>query len=288
MLHLSDIGRPASFDHSDEGLINYIDAFHPPPTLPLPTVRMAGTKVIPPLLRALDRHGLSAVVGHKLTTVERLFRSSGGRMRRLIQVNDPRYQPDASPADTVVLALMRDGVPQGCVASRLIWCEGSMAEEMESGRFWVRHPETMWGESDRCIVGASVARQIRACHVVFTGSIYLAQDVTGGDTLAAMLRLHHLWIVSHWCWSWWVGIIEGALARRHAFDIYGVSSMHLGLWRTRPGEDDDLHKYELTTTEREAAMNSILRAETGDLSRPLGRPPAALMSREGREAASAA
>lgn len=289
MLVMKNVAHTERFDHPDEGLVSYVDAFHPLPSVPTATVRMAGAKIIPPLLRALDRHGLTAVVGHRLSTVERLYRSSGGRMRRLIQVNDPQYHPDATPADTVVLALMRDGVPQGCVASRLIWCEHSMAEEMESGRFWVQHPETMWHPPvDRCVVGASIARHIRACHVVFTGSIYLSQAVTGGDTLAAMLRLHHLWIVSHWHWSWWVGIIEGALARRHAFDIYGVSSMHLGLWRTRPGEDDDLHKYELTTTEREAAMESILRVETGDLSRPLGRPPADMMIREGRESASAA
>jgi len=287
MLATRNIVKPEAFDYSGEGLVNYIDAFRPMPSVPLPTVRMAGTKIVPPLLRALDRHGLTPVIGHRLSTVERLYRSSNGRMRRLIQVNDPQYHPDATQADTVVLALMRNGVPQGCVASRLIWCERSLTEEMESGRFWVRHPETMWRDSDRCIVGASIARHIRACHVVFTGSIYLSQEVTGGDTLAAMLRLHHLWIVSHWCWSWWVGIIEGALARRHAFDIYGVSSMHLGLWRTRPGEDDDLHKYELTTTEREAAIDSILRPETGDLTRPLGRPPEAVMLREGRESTAA-
>jgi hypothetical protein len=265
------------------GLVPYIEAFHPIKAIPAKTARMTGAQVVPPLLRALEDQGLTPMIGHDLATVERLHRASKGRMRRLIQLNDPKYWPDATPADTVVLALLRDGVPQGCVASRLIWCEHSLTEELESGRFWVSDPATMWREADRCIVRAKIADTIHACHVVFTGSIYLAQGVTGGDTLAAMLRLHHLWIVSHWRWSWWVGIVEGALARRHAFDIYGVASMHLGIWRTRPGEGNELHKYELATTGRDAAIDSLLRPETGDLARPMGRPPVAEMPSEGRE-----
>jgi hypothetical protein len=153
---------------------------------------------------------------------------------------------------------------------------------MESGQFWVSHPSAMWTEDDRCIVRATIARTIRSCHVVFAGSIFLSQDISGGDTLAAMLRLHHLWVLCHWRWSWLLGIIEGALARRHAFDVYGAMAMDLGIWRTRPGEGKDLYKYELTSCSREAAIESMLRAEMGDLERPMGRPPTSLLPFEGR------
>jgi hypothetical protein len=260
--------------------VSYVDSFNPVDGIPAERVRMAGTRIIPPLLGALEEQGLRTVVGHDLRSAAYLFRSSGGRMKRLIQTNDPRYHPNATSADSVIIALMRGGVPQGCVASRLLWCERTLAEEMENGQFWVSHPDSMWTQSDRCIVNAISAKAIRACHVVFSGSIYLAQGATGGNTLAAMLRLHHLWVLCHWRWSWLVGIIEGALARRHVFDVYGAMGLEMGIWRTRPGEGDDLHRYEMTTCEREACMEQWLRPEIGQLSRPLGRPAVHLLPSE--------
>jgi len=267
----------SNFDSITSDFVNYIDDFNPLEALPIERVQMAGTEIIPPLLRSLEEQGLQAMMSHDLRSVSKLHRASGGRMRRLIQTNDQRYHPNASAADTMVLALMRDGVPKGCIASRLIWCERSLAEEMESGRFWVEHPASMWTPSDRCIVGAVIAKTIRTCHIVFTGSVYLAQDVTGGNTLAAMMRLHHLWVLCHWRWTWLVGVIEGALARRHAFDVYGGMALDLGVWRTRPGEGPELHEYELTSCERQTSMETWLRPEMGDLTRPMGRPSLAAM-----------
>lgn len=272
------------FDLFDGDFVDYLDDFNPDERMPLDDIRIAGTEIIPPLLRSLEEQGLRAVVGHELITVAKLHHASGGRMKRLIQTNDPRYHPNAAPANTVVLALLREGVPQGCIASRLLWCERSLKDEMESGRLWVAHPARMWTKTDRCIVRAMVAKSIRACNIVFTGSVYLTQEMTGGNTLAAMLRLHHLWVLCHWRWSWLAAIIEGALARRHVFDVYGMTSLDMGIWRTRPGEGEELHKYELASCEREAAMESWLRPETGDLTRPMGRPPASVLAFEGERA----
>jgi hypothetical protein len=267
-----------------EDFVDYIDAFNPGNFLALERIQMAGTEIVPPLLRAFEEQGLRVVISHDLETVAKLHRASGGRMKRIIQTNDLRYHPHASSDDTVVLALLRDGVPQGCVASRLIWCEETLQKEMESGRFWVEHPQTMWTRADRCVVRAPIAKSIRSCYVVFSGSIYLAQAVTGGNTLAAMLRLHALWLACHWRWSWLIGITEGALARRHLFDVYGLASMDLGIWRTRPGEGEELYKYELSSIDRETAMESWLRPETGILARPMGRPPLSVLPFEGRRA----
>ena len=271
------------FSSLPNDLRTYIDDFDPLDSIPLDRVQIAGAQVVPPLLRALEEQDLQPMISHDLATVAKLHRASGGRMKRLIQTNDPRYHPNAMPADTFVLALLRNGVPKGCIASRLIWCERTLAEEMESGKFWTSHP-ALWGASDRCIVRAVIAQTIRACHIVFTGSVFLAQDVTGGTTLAAMMRLHHLWVICHWRWSWLVGIIEGALARRHAFDVYGGMALDLGVWRTRPGEGEDLHEYELTSCERRASIETWLRPEMGDLSIPIGRPTFNAMDYGGRRA----
>jgi len=261
----------------------FIDEFAPDEAFPFDSVHLVGRALAPTLLRSLEPHRLRLVISRDLASVDKLYRASAGRMKRLIQTNDRRYHPNASPADTVVMALMRDNEPKGCIASRLIWCERTLAEEMESGRFWVMQPRSMWHDPDRCIVRAAIARTIKACHVVCTGSVYLAQGVTGGHILATMLRLHHLWILCHWRWSWLIAIIEGSLARRHAFDIYGMTGIDLGIWRTRPGEGSDLHRYDLLTCPRDAAMESWLRLETADLARPMGLPPASVLPRtEGR------
>jgi len=252
---------------------DFLDEFTPDEALPFDRIHTVGATLIPPLLSSLESQGLRLVVSRDLASADWLYRTSAGRMKRLIQTNDVRFHPNASSADTIVMALFRDNEPQGCITSRLIWCEHSLAEEMENGRFWVTHPPSMWRAPDKCVVRANVAKTIKACHVVCTGSVYLAQGVTGGHTLAAMLRLHHLWVLCHWRWSWLIAIIEGSLVRRHAFDVYGLTGIDLGVWRTRPGEGDELHRYDLLTCPRDAAMESWLRIETSDLNRPMGLPP---------------
>jgi hypothetical protein len=259
---------PAPTAHGGD---NYIDAFNPDDSIPDDLARIARSTIIPPLIDALQQQGFTLHVTHDLASIAAMHRSSGGRMR-LIKVNDPQYHPDASPANTSGLILKRDGFPVGCVASRLRWCERTLAEEMQSGRFWVSDPESMWGRDEQCLTNAYIAKIIRACPVVYVGSVYLDPSVTGGRTLATMARLHMLWLVTHWHWSWTIGLIEGALVRRHAFDVYGVMSLEMGVWRTRPG-DSALHQYHLTIIEREAAMAAWLRPEVGNLDCPLGRIP---------------
>src|SRR6185437_10293929 len=131
-------------------------------------VSRAAKKIVPPLLRALSEQNITAHVTHDLSLVANIQRSSDGRMR-LVKANDPAFHPNASPANANVLVLMRDGIPVGCVASRLIWCERTLGEEMESGRFWVAHPQTMWSQSDRCINTSYMAKAIKACPVVYIG-----------------------------------------------------------------------------------------------------------------------
>lgn len=250
-------------------LVTYLDSFDPGDFVDPERIEVAGQRIIPPLLTALAQQNVTVYVTHNLEMIADIQRNSGGKMR-LVKVNDPACHPNASPNDTNAIVLMRDGVPVGCVASRLRWCERTLAEEMESGRFWVSQPATMWSPNDKCIAKTHMAKVIRACPVVYTGSVYLNASVTGGHTLAAMIRLHLLWLVTHWKWSWVVGLIEGPIIRRHAFDVYGVTSLETGVWRTRAG-DSDLHQYELTLNEREASMEAWLSPDMADLDRPMWR-----------------
>lgn len=259
------------------GLVPYIDTFDPERYVPHEKVRVVGRDVIPALLSALAERGLAPYVGYDLAVVEEICRRSGGEMR-LIQNLDPRFHADTSAADTNVVAVVRDGVPLGCVASRLSWCEDTIAAEMDSGRFWVSDPATMWSPDEHCITNA-MSSTIRACHVVFCGGVYLDPSIRGGSTLAAMMRLHLLWLVCHWRWSWLIGIVRGDLIAYHAFDVYGAHTLQQGLWRDRMG-DGELHRYQLAVSDRTACMDAWLRPEMGDLKRPLGLPPKAILPRE--------
>jgi hypothetical protein len=259
------------------GLVPYIDTFDPASYVSSDRVRLAGREIIPAMISALGEKGLAPFAGHDLRVVEEICRRSGGEMR-LIQSLDPRFHPRTTAADTNVIALVRDGDPIGCIASRLIWCEDTMAAEMDSGRFWVSDPATMWAAGERCITNA-MSSTIRACHVVFCGGIYLDPTIRGGTTLAALVRLHLLWLICHWRWSWLIGIVRGDLIQYHAFDVYGAHTLQQGLWRDRVG-DGEMHRYQLAVTDRAAAMEAWLRPEMADLKRPLGLPPKAVLPRE--------
>ena len=67
-------------DYFDGEFVDYIDAFNPGSFLSLDRIRMAGTEIVPPLLRALEEQGLQAVIGHDLATVAKLHRASGGNV----------------------------------------------------------------------------------------------------------------------------------------------------------------------------------------------------------------
>lgn len=262
----------------DNDLVRYLDAFNPPPLIASDARSTADTRIIPPLLGALSDQGISAYVTHDLNYILSINKSSQGEMV-MIQMNDPRCHPNASRADTCVMALVRNVELVGCIASRLIWCERSLAEGLESGRFFVSDPATMWTRQDRCITNSAMARTIGACPVVYCGSVYLDPSIRGGNTLAALCRLHLLWLVCHWRWSWQIGFIEAGLLRHHAFDVYGVDLIEQGVWFTR-ADDDQLHHYHLALNRRETAMKSWLRPEMGDLGRPMGRPPESILPQE--------
>lgn len=255
----------------------YLDAFDPTELISAESLRTVGMRIIPPLLGALSDRGLQAFVTPDLSYVESVFKNSCGRMS-LVKLNDPQFHPKANRNDTSVMVLSRDSELVGCIASRLLWCERSLADEMESGRFWVADPATMWTPRDRCITNSKTAKTIGSCPIVYCGSVYLDPSIRGGQTLAAMCRLHLLWLVCHWRWSWLVGFVEAGLLGHHAFDVYGVDWVEQGIWLTR--DDDELHHYHICLNRRETAMESWLQPEMGNLNRPMGRPPEAMVPRE--------
>ena len=262
----------------DGDLIRYLDAFRPPLQMCNESLRSVGEDIIPPLLGALQAIGLSLFVTHSLKYLARVCGKSGGEMH-LAKINDPHFHPNAGRADTCVMLLARDAELVGCIGSRLIWCEETLADEMESGRFWVADPATMWSSKDRCITNSETARSISSCPVVYSGSVYLDPSVRGGIALAALCRLHLLWLAFHWRWAWLVGVVHGGLLHNHVFDIYGVEFVEQAIWLTRD-DDNELHRYQLAFNRKRTSVKAWLRPEMADLSRPMGLPPRSILRTE--------
>ena len=222
--------------------------------------------VIEPLIAVLRADGVEAMLGHDLDRIADLQRKSSDRMVRLSPLNDPRWHPDATAENTIVLVLDHAGADVGCIASRIVNCEGSLGAAMVQGSFW-------YGDGvppdHQCHVTAERAWEIEDRPVLYTASIYLEKSFTHSKLLAAMARLHHVWATTHRFWSDGIGLAEPGIARRHAVDVYGISDIGHWVFRAAPGED--LTQFSLLWSSRKRAR-ALLTPALGDLSRPIGVP----------------
>lgn len=226
--------------------------------------RLAGS-VVPGLVRSLEENDLTPEIGHNLNRIREIHEASEGRMR-LFQPFNPAYQIDHGENDTVVLTLHRDGRAIACAATRLLWIGESLAKDMQSLRLFYHDAREMSLAGESCVVTAPTASLIADCHIALTGAVF----VEAGEkplVLKALMRLLHIWVYTHWKWSWLAGIAEPAVARKYAFDIYGFTSVEKGVFRE--GRD-----YMLLVAPRRYYETQVEDGILSDLEHPLGAPTA--------------
>lgn len=239
--------------------------------------RMARHSLVPPLVRALERLDLEPRATHDFRHLVRFQEKRRGRMH-LFQISDPRYQPAMTASDSFALFLYRAGGPVGCAALRLKWIETTLEEELTLLRLYYDDVAAMARPAERCLVSAPTARLIASCAVAVSTSLCLDRDQADGTAIRPLMRLLHLWAVVHWRWTWLVGFAGRAVARAYGHGIHGFAGAELGVWRTRPtdrpsaGAELPLHEFLLLTASRRHAVETFLRPELADLSRPLVRP----------------
>ena len=227
--------------------------------------------VVEPLVAALRADGIEPLIGadlERIAAIHEMSRTSDRRMTRLSPSNDPGFHPEAGPDDTVVMVLEQGGHDIGCIASRIINCEGTLGDAMVDGRFW--YGSSPVPPEHDCRVTAERAWDIEDRPVLYTASIYLDLSITHTAALSAMVRLHHVWVTTHRFWSDGIGLAEPAIARRHATDIYGISDLGHWVWRAAPGEQD-MAQFALLWSSRKRAR-ALLTSDLGDLHRPIGVP----------------
>lgn len=207
---------------------HYLDAFDAGQISPSLRRRVAGV-VVPSLIRPLEEAELTPMIGHDLRHIAEIQATNNNRMR-LFQPFDPALQLGHGARDTVVLSLERDEQPCACAATRLLWIGESLATDMQSLRLFYPDVRDMSRPGETCIVTAPSAKKIGDCYVGLTGAVFVRK---GEDRVVvkAMMRLLHLWVFSHWRWSWLMGIAERPVVRGYAYDVYGFSSAELGVWR---------------------------------------------------------
>src|ERR1700688_4817422 len=244
--------------------------------------RMASRKLVPPLVRALEHMDLEPRATHDFAHLVRFQEARKDRMH-LFQISNPVYQLGMNETNSFSVFLYRGEQAVGCAGVRLKWIETTLAEELSSLRFYYDDVPGMAKAGERCVVTAPTARLIEACPVVVSVSLCVDRDQANFAAVPPLMRLLFLWAAVHWRWSWLIGLAERPAARTYAYDVYGFAGAELGVWRTRPTDvvqpdgEMPLHEIMLLTAPRRHSMATFLRADVGDVGRPLGQPMSAMV-----------
>lgn len=251
--------------------LHYIDAFtgH---CLPAELRQHVARNLVPRLLRQLGGEGLAAMVSHDLDTVVRTQQASieTRRPMRLFQLVNPEFQPSASPRDTAVLTVHREGVTVAIAALRLKRIGRTLREALAGRSLLYERPE-MAPEGEVIRIDGDACDVIRACPIAVSTALWKHPDEKGVDIVRPMMRLLHLWAVAHWEWAWLVGLGERFIAHTYAVDVHGFGLTEMGIVRPVRGKPDPV-EYFLMAVSQGRFERIALGAGFDDLSVPLGRP----------------
>jgi hypothetical protein len=212
--------------------VPFLDAFFAD-ALPAHLRRAASMKAVR-LVAALREAGLEPEVGHSLSEYSIYAKENSQRMS-LSPVFDGAYHPGGS-ADTMMLYGMRGGQAVASCGARLIWLGTSLADAMESQRFWFGEDSTQRG-GEACVVTAPSARVLEHMHIAWVGA---GSNFSGEKgAILPMIRLVNLYALANWRWTTCVGIAEPEIAYvenrekpfSRAHDIYGFASAEADIRR---------------------------------------------------------
>lgn len=258
-------------------LKHYLDAFDVS-HLPLSSRRRISGEIVPALLRTLEQEKITPMISHELCRVTEVQAMNDDRMR-LFQPFNPALQVNHGPQDTVVLSLERDRRPLACAATRLLWIGESLADDLQSLSLFYSDVHNMSRPDETCIVTAPSAKLIGDCYVGMTGAVFVQQGESP-IVAKAMVRLLHLWVFTHWKWTWLTGIAERSVVRRYTYDFFGFPSAELGVWR-------EGREYMLLLAPRRYYVERINDPSFHDLTVPIGEPTQAAKMRAAQLAESA-
>lgn len=221
-----------------------------------PTRLMVSTAIVPALLRKVAASGLDVMASWGLEPLA-AFHATRRDGRTLSPLFDPACQLDADTSNALALFLMMDGEPVGAVGCRLLWCEGTLADELESLRLLYSNPATM-APGLSCAVTARTAREnIMACPVAISGAGYMAEQARGGGVFKVLFRLLHVLMLG-WRWSWEIALIREDQPNSLSVNAYGFRGLD-------PFVILGDRRYYLASSRRREAREQLLRPDVAEL-----------------------
>ena len=212
--------------------VPFLDAFSAD-ALPAHQQRAASMKAVR-LVAALRKAGLEPEVGHSLAEYSIYARENSQRMS-LSPVFDGTYH-SGDTNDTMMLYALRGDRAVASCGARLIWLGTSLADAMESQRFWFGENGAPHGD-EGCVVTAPTARAIEHMHIAWIGA---GSNFSGEKgAILPMIRLVNLYALANWRWTTCVGIAEPEIAYvenrekpfSRAHDVYGFASAEADIRR---------------------------------------------------------
>ncbi len=231
-----------------------------------PSRLLISATIVPGLLRKIAAAGLDVLVSRSLEPLAE-FHAGRSDGRSLSPIFDPACQLDADASNALALFLTCDSKPIGAVGCRLLWCEGTLADELESLRLFYTDPATMARLGQTCVVTARMAREeIMSCAVAISGAGYMREEARGGGAFKALFRLLHVLMLG-WRWSWEVALIREEQPNRLSVNAYGFRGLDPFIIL---GE----RRYYLAGSRRREVREQLLRPDVAEL-RSLAEPTAA-------------
>ena len=260
-------GRRISFGGNlgASDLIPYLDALDVA-RLDASNRLLISATIVPALLRKIAARGLDVLVSRSLEPLAAFHQRRRDGLG-LSPIFNPVYQLDADSTNALALFLVNAGEPVGAVGCRLKWCEGTLADELESLRVFYTDPPTMARLTETCVVTARSAREeIQSCPVAISGAGYMAGQARGGGMFKALFRLLHVLMLG-WRWSWEVALIREEQPNSLSVNAYGFRGLD-------PFVILGGRRYYLASSRRREAREQLLRPDVAEL-QSLAEPTAA-------------
>lgn len=186
-------------------------------------------RIAPSLVRSARDLDLAPMVSHSLDSLVEI-KAIDPERAFLSQLSNPVLHPEAGRQDTAIVMLMQDGRPIASASLRLRWIEGNLQDAIETKTLFYADP-TQAPEAELIVCRASKAREIRACHVIVAGALWVAKTSTSVDSrvIKLLVRFLNLLATANYHWSWCISFSLPPLMRQ-AFPIYGADGVEHGVY----------------------------------------------------------
>lgn len=243
-----------------EGLRPYIDALDlsDMPRALEPHRALITDTILPTLLNRQAEAGRDICVGHAVEDVM-AFQSANTDMP-LFQPFDRKCQPSANEHDTLVIIAKRDDREIGCVASRNLWIETSLEDELRSMRLFYEDYRSQAPHGEICYVGRGVGANIKSANVIIGGALYVVPDERHDGLGPDLVKLQQLLELVTWRFTWRISLISDSHIGP-GLHKNGSRDMQAPIVRLRPGERIEDRGYWLSQRHRESLTWGMMRPE---------------------------